>query len=61
MTDQSKKKINTGRGYAWLLREGLCHWATSDPMELEAEGKPSPEARIVAVRIVRETDWRKLK
>ncbi len=54
-------KPKTGIGYAWKLEEGsLCHWAEPDPIALKSNGKPSPNAKVVRVRLVLESDWRKL-
>ena len=55
-------KIGTGRGYAWELESGiLCWWAEPDMVRLLANtGKPSPEAKARRIRIVKESDWRKL-
>lgn len=54
-----KMKINTEHGYAYGIKEGLCHWAEPDMERLKDGDKPSGEAKIVPVRIVRERDWRK--
>lgn len=56
----SQPKIQTGRGYAWLCDFGLCHWADPTKEQLGSKDKPSPEAKPVAVRIIRESDYRKL-
>jgi len=50
----------TGTGYTWLCDFGLCHWVNAYKSHLLNRGKPSPEARAVKVRIILESDWRKL-
>jgi hypothetical protein len=45
--------------WAWEIQEAdterwvLCHWALPSVGKLVAYGKPSPESRIVQVRLVR--------
>ena len=46
--------------YAWECDFGLCRWAQPDAQRLATDGKPSPEAKIVPVRIVKLSDWRKI-
>jgi hypothetical protein len=53
-------KIDTGRGYAWECDFGLCHWAEPTVAQLKRSPKPSPEAKPVATRIIRESDYRKM-
>ena len=38
----------------------LCRWAEPDKYSLGSRPKPSTEARAVRVRIIRESDYRKL-
>lgn len=52
--------VVSGRGYAWLCDFGMCHWAEPEKLILKSRGKPSPEAKAVAVRIITEKDYRKL-
>lgn len=55
-----KQKINTGVGYAWEFEGMLCGWAEPDLARLKDGGKPTPEAKAIKVRIIRESDYRKL-
>lgn len=54
------KHSKTGRGWAWQLEEGLCHWVEPTKERLTRKDKPSPEAKPVFVRIVKEADYRRL-
>jgi len=51
------KKCKDGYGWAWEISDGkdwvLCHYAEPTKIDLERDGKPSPEARPVSVRIVK--------
>jgi hypothetical protein len=38
----------------------MCHWAEPDVVGLKDTGKPSPEAKIVKVRIIMEKDYQRL-
>jgi hypothetical protein len=52
-------KIKTGRAWAWVLEDGsVCHWAAYSQRFIG--GAPSTDALMVRVRIVRETDWRRI-
>jgi hypothetical protein len=50
-------KQETVYGYAWEIKEGskwvLCHWMEPDRYHLSKDEKPSPEARMVAVKMTR--------
>ena len=42
--------------YAWMLEgDELCFWAEPSKAQLIKAGKPSPEAKIVRVELVRVT------
>lgn len=61
--EKQKIKIDTGRGYAWEFYAGLCNWAEPNPETLKNrnnDSMPSYDAKPVAVRIIKESDWRKL-
>ena len=59
------KKCKDGYGWAWEIFDGkdwgLCYWAAPTKLDLERDGKPSPEARSVSVRIVRKVKKRMKK
>ena len=55
-----KNEINTAAAVAYEFEGMLCQWAEPDSDRLKKGGKPSPEAKIVKVRIIRESDYRKL-
>jgi len=57
-----KTIVPNGRGYAWLCDFGLCEWVepTKDMLLGRRPHKPSPEAKPVAVRIIREKDYQSL-
>ena len=61
MTKHIHKKIDAPLAVAWLCDFGLCAWAepTRHQMLLFAPPghKPSPEAKLVGVRIVRTKDY----
>ena len=47
--------------YAWECSFGLCHWAEPDmTMFVTLDKKPTTEAKVVKVRIVKESDYRRL-
>ena len=50
------------KGWAWELYDSgrwmLCSWCVPNRETLIAEGKPSPEARPVCVRLIRNKDYR---
>jgi hypothetical protein len=64
MTRHVAKAPESAGAFAWEIidhthrRYVLCHWAESFAMTRERP--PLPEARIVPVVIVRETDYRRL-
>lgn len=61
MKQKSELKLSrTGRGYAFELGEGLCNWAFPSAYDDDADKLPSPEAQVVSVRILKESDFRKL-
>lgn len=47
-----------GHGWAWAIRDEvkggwcLCYWAKSDKQRMLEQGPPSPEARLIPVRLV---------
>lgn len=56
-----RKRIEAGKAFAFECSFGLCHWAEPTRIQLTAgRALPSPEAKVVAVRIIRETDYRAL-
>lgn len=58
----SKELRDIGRGYAWRVGGGMCHWAMPSKQRLvDVLDKPSPEARIVPVAIVPMATWRRVK
>lgn len=38
--------------WAWLCDFGLCHYAEPSYEDLARDGKPTPEARAIRVRLV---------
>lgn len=46
-----KRKSKATYGWAWKIAEGLCHWSMPYRRDLIRDGKPSPEAKAVRVRI----------
>ena len=60
MAKESMKPKTTGKGFAWLCDFGLCYWVVPDLNKLKPDGKPSPEAKAVKVRIVLEKDYQQL-
>ncbi|MCM3901041.1 MAG: hypothetical protein ND866_04985 [Pyrinomonadaceae bacterium] len=51
-------KLKVGRGWAWECDFGLCHWAEATRDHLVGSpDKPSPEAKPVAVVLVKRSDW----
>lgn len=62
-----QSKYNIALGYAYEFRDianrerwVLCSWAEPDKERLERGPKPSPEARMVKVAIIRTKDlWAK--
>ena len=51
----------TVTAWAWKCDFGLCRWAEPDRERLRRNGKPSPEAKSVAVRMIEEKEYRRLK
>lgn len=52
-------KIEAVTAWGWELEEGcLCYWA--DPKK-ETARRPSPKAKRVCVRIIRNSDWKKIQ
>ena len=56
----SKSKLPGVRAWVWECDFGLCYWAQPDREQLERGRKPSPEAKPVLVRLVKETELRRL-
>lgn len=52
------EKTRHGHGWAWECDFGLCNWVESSREILLFNGKPSPEAKPVYVRIIKEKDFR---
>jgi len=49
-----------GHGWAWMFGDGsLCHWVEPERAILSRAAKPSPEAKLVRVAIVRVVSQRK--
>ena len=42
------------RSWAWLCDFGLCLWSLPTKRQLMADGKPSPNAKAVRVRLIRD-------
>ena len=55
------KKNAVGKGWAWQCDFGLCHWAAPTREKLLRDGKPTPEAKAISVRIVPTKQYRKLQ
>lgn len=55
-----QQRVVSGRGWAWQFDFGLGHWATPTKSKLTERGLPSPEAKPVMVRLIKEGDYRKL-
>ena len=53
MKPNRKSDLKTGRGWAWQLEDGRLY--------LRIRSKPSTEAKPVFVRIIKESDWRKMR
>lgn len=57
----SKQKIPGVRAWAWKCDFGLCQWAEPSRTQLiEDSDKPSSEAKPVLVRLIEETELRRL-
>ena len=58
----AKRKVEAVPAYAWEFSDPpvLCSWAQPERYHLERDAKPSPEARPVRVRIMREADYLRL-
>ena len=55
-----RKRLPGVRAWAWECDFGLCAWADPDKASLMHYDKPSPEAKPVLVRLVRERELRRL-
>lgn len=53
------KKGLSIRLYAWELHGQLCRWSAAKD-SLQREVAPSPDARLIPVRMIRERDYLKL-
>jgi len=56
-------KMRTAEAWSWVFGdkgEYLCCWAEPSKMTTGRGRKPSPEAKAIRVRIIPETDYRKL-
>ena len=51
----------TVTAWAWQCDFGLCRWAEPDEKRLRSGNRPSPEAKAVAVRLIKESEYRRLK
>lgn len=49
-----------GKGWAWEIEEGLCHWAEPAPYRLRRRGQPSDEAKMRQVTIIKSTDYNRM-
>ena len=53
--------MRIGYGWAYELEDGsLCNWAEPSAIGLKGP-RPSPEAKKVAVVLVKRQDWMKMK
>ena len=51
-----KRDYDYAFAWAWELEDGsLCHWAEPTLALLREHGKPSPGARAVCVKLIRNT------
>lgn len=61
-----RKTVEAARAVAWTINDPiraamvLCCWAEPDKERLVRQSPPSPEAKPVHVRIIRESDYREL-
>lgn len=53
-------KLPGVRAWAWECDFGLCRWAEPEKSDLSVIDEPSPEARRVLCRLVKESDLRRL-
>lgn len=55
MGKKLKSKVAGAYAFAWALKSGkawtLCYWSAPSRKQLISEGKPSPEAVVVRVRM----------
>lgn len=52
---------NAPFAWAWMLEDGgLCYWAEPDKARLQSQGKPSPNAKAVCVRLIKHADFLEL-
>jgi len=64
----AKRKTKVEAVAAWAFeidnptedRKELCYWALPNKIDLLRESLPSPEAKPVKVRIIRDSDYRRL-
>jgi len=56
------KTIKSEPAYAWECAFGLCRWAKPTLFDLIGDNKepPSPEAKAVRVRIIKQSDYKLL-
>ena len=54
------KRIDAPRAWAWEMSVGICSWALSSQWSHDDRDRPSPEAKLIRVRIVREADYRRM-
>jgi hypothetical protein len=55
------RTIQTAIGWAWMLEDGsLCRWAEPNAEQLRRADRPSPGAKRVCVRMIKESEWRRL-
>jgi len=58
------EKTKTGRAWAWEIAgeigKELCFWAEVSKEQLIRRSKPSPEAKPVLVRLIKESDYRRI-
>lgn len=54
-----RKNVEAVRAFAWEFNDPpvLCCWAEPDIERLVEKSEPSPEAKPVSVRIIRERDY----
>ena len=54
-------KIKTETMWAWTFGKSqvLCRWAAPSREQLLRDGKPTPEAKAVKVRVMPEQDFKK--
>ncbi len=60
MESKKQNRIEAVPAAAWTFEGVLCRWAHPTTEQLQRESPPTPEAKPVAVRIIREADYRRL-